>query len=196
MEEIESLYRKVDGKILIEIDLSSVDQIFNSLDHAPFHEKELDPTAEQYIVNIVDNFSLKTPFHLIIYLPVCIHCAEHAEKIPRAIRAHFQYRMMEQDLKFRARFRFGRWAFLVGLLFVAVAMIARELIYATWGSDDLVSLIVADSLLIIGWAAMWEPVTVLLYQLWPIHQQKKTYEKISTMEIAVVPAPKSIGTPP
>jgi hypothetical protein len=196
MEEIESLYRKVDGKILIEIDLSSVDQIFNSLDHAPFHEKELDPGAEEYIVNIVDDFPLKTPFRLVIYLPVCIHCAEHAEKIPRAIRAHFQYRMMEQDLKFRARFRFGRWALLIGLLFVTIAMIARDLIYATWGSDDLVSLIVADSLLIIGWAAMWEPVTVLLYQLWPIHQQKKTYEKISTMEIAVVPAPKSIGTPP
>lgn len=187
MAEMESLYRKVDGKILIEIDLSSVDQIFNSLDHAPFHEKELDPGAEQYIVDIVDDFPLKTPFHLIIYLPVCIHCREHAEKIPQAIRAHFQYRMMEQDLKFRARFRFGRWAFLVGLMFVAVVMIARQLVWAALGSEYLLSQIVADVLLIIGWAAMWEPVTVLLYQLWPIVQQKRIYEKISRMEIEVRP---------
>jgi hypothetical protein len=35
---------------------------------------------------------------------------------------------------------------------------------------------------------MWEPVTVLLYQLWPIHQQKKIYERISTMEIEVLPS--------
>lgn len=40
MTDIESLYKKVDGKILIEIKLSSVMQIFNSFDPAPFHEKE------------------------------------------------------------------------------------------------------------------------------------------------------------
>ena len=34
---------------------------------------------------------------------------------------------------------------------------------------------------------MWEPITVLLYELWPIIQTKKTYEKISTMEIEVLP---------
>ena len=188
MAEIESLYRKVDGKILIEIDLNSVEQIYNTLDHAPFHEKELDPNAEQFIVDIVEDFPLKTPFLLVIYLPACIHCEEHAEKIPQAIRAHFRYRMMEQDLKFRARFRHGRWALLVGLLFVAIAMIARQAIFASPGGSQLVSQIIADSLLIIGWAAMWEPVTVLLYELWPIIQQKRIYEKISQMEIEVRPS--------
>jgi hypothetical protein len=34
---------------------------------------------------------------------------------------------------------------------------------------------------------MWEPITVLLYELWPIIQMKKTYEKIRTMEIEVLP---------
>jgi hypothetical protein len=190
MAEIESMYRKVDGKILIEIDLKSVDQIFNSLDHAPFHEKELDPSAEQYIVDIVDDFPLKTPFRLIIYLPVCIDCREHAEKIPAAIRAHFRYRMMEQDLKFRARFRYGRWAFLVGLLFVAAMMILRQIVYAGMGSSHLLPQIIADVLLIIAWAAMWEPVTILLYELWPIIQQKRSYKKISQMEIEVRPTPE------
>jgi len=188
MAEIESLYRKVDGKILIEIDLTSVEQIFNSFDHAPFHEKELDPNAEQYIVDIVQDFPLKTPFRLIIYLPVCINCLEHAEKIPAAIRAHFRYRMMEQDLKFRARFRYGRWAFLIGLLFVAVMMILRQLVYAALGSNHLLPQIIADVLLIISWAAMWEPVTVLLYELWPIIKQKRIYEKITLMDIEVRPS--------
>jgi len=189
MAEIESMYRKVDGKILIEIDLTSVEQIFNTFDHAPFHEKELDPNAEQYIVNIVDDFPLKTPFHLIIYLPVCTDCREQADKIPAAIRSHFRYRMMEQDLKFRARFRYGRWAFLVGLIFVAAMMILRQLTYAAMGNSHLLPQILADVLLIISWAAMWEPVTVILYELWPIIQQKRIYEKISRMEIEVKPAP-------
>jgi len=196
MEEIESLYRKVDGKIVIEIDISSVKQLFNSFDPAPFHEKELDINAENYIVDMVDDFPLKTPFRLVIYL--------HGEKkttdegvrtIVHAIRSHFRFRMMQQDVKFRTKFRNGRWALLIGLLFVTIAMIARQLVYASWGSDHLISQIIADSLLIIGWAAMWEPVTILLYELWPIILQKKIYEKISTMEIDVLPAPKSFETP-
>ena len=55
--------------------------------------------------------------------------------------------------------------------------------------NHLLAEIFADALLIIGWVAMWEPVTVLLYELWPIIQLKKTYEKISTMEIDILSSP-------
>jgi hypothetical protein len=48
----------------------------------------------------------------------------------------------------------------------------------------------ADAFLIIGWVAMWEPLTVLLYQLWPIIQMKNIYQRISTMEIEVLPYQK------
>jgi hypothetical protein len=188
MAEIESLYRKVDGKVLIEIDLSSVKQIFNTFDHAPFHEKELDANAEHYIVDIVDDFPLKTPFLLNIYMHGESAFDYDAKTLPQAIRSHFRYRMLEQDQIFRARFRYGRGALLIGLVFVAIAMILRQLVSTILGSSHLVSQIIADSLLIIGWAAMWEPVTVLLYELWPIIKKKKIYEKISHMEIVVIPS--------
>jgi hypothetical protein len=45
------------------------------------------------------------------------------------------------------------------------------------------------ALLVTGWAAMWEPVTVLLYELWPLIQMKKVYQKISTSEIDILPIP-------
>jgi hypothetical protein len=68
-------------------------------------------------------------------------------------------------------------------------MVLRELIWNAVGTGDLISTIIADIFLIIAWAAMWEPVTVLLYELWPIIQQKRIYEKISRMEIEVRPSP-------
>jgi hypothetical protein len=188
MAEIESVYRKKDGRILIEIQLSSIKQLFNSFDPAPFHEKELDVNAEDYIVNMVDDFPLKTPFRLVIHLPAGISDDERAKEIPPAVRAHFQYKAMEQELKFRARFRHGRWALLIGLVFVTIAMIVRQVVTANLGSDHLITQVIADSLLIVGWAAMWEPVTVLLYELWPILQQKKIYEKISRMEVVIRPS--------
>jgi hypothetical protein len=187
MADIESLYKKVDGSILIEIKLSSVMQLFNSFDPAPFHEKELDTAAEHYIVDTVKDFSRKTRFKIIIYLPPDIARTERAQKIPQAIHNHFRYRVLVQDRKFRMRFRHGRFTLLVGLTFLAIALFARQEVSHL--SNLLFAQIFADALLIIGWAAMWEPITVLLYELWPIIQQKHTYEKISTMDIEVMPLP-------
>jgi hypothetical protein len=36
-----------------------LEQLSNSFDPAPFHEKELNPNAEEYIYNAVDEFPLK-----------------------------------------------------------------------------------------------------------------------------------------
>jgi hypothetical protein len=95
--------------------------------------------------------------------------------------------MLVSDRKFRSRFRYGRVNLLIGLSFLTIALIARQLI--TTLENHLLAQLFADALLIIGWVAMWEPITVLLYELWPIMQQKKTYEKISRMEIDILPSP-------
>jgi hypothetical protein len=185
MADIESLYRKENGRILIEIKLSSVMQLFNSFDPAPFHEKELDSAAEHYIVDTVSDFPKKTPLKILIYLPPDIATTERAMKIPAAIHNHFQYKMLVSDRKFRTHFRHGRITLLIGLSFLSIALVARQ--YVSTLENHIVAQLFADALLIIGWAAMWEPITVLLYELWPIIQMKKTYEKISTLEIEVLP---------
>jgi hypothetical protein len=188
MAEIESRYRKADGRILIEIKLSSILQLFNSFDPAPFHEKELDTAAEHYIVDTVKDFPSKTQFRIIIHLPGGASCCEEAQKIPSAIHSHFEYKMLVQDRKFREKFRHGRWTLLIGLTFLAIALVARQVVSAYLADNHLLAQIFADALLIIGWAAMWEPVTILLYELWPIIQLKKVYGKISTMEIEILPS--------
>jgi len=187
VRDIASMYHRKDGQVLIEIKLTSVIQLFNSFDPAPFYEKEIDTEAEHYIVDTVRDFPAKTKFKIHIYLPPTLVLSEEAQKIIPAIHNHFQYKMLVADRKFRARFRFGRITLAIGLSFLAVALVSRELV-ATMANHFLAQLL-SDSLLIIGWAAMWEPITVLLYELWPILRMKKIYEKISTMEIDILPLP-------
>lgn len=187
MADIESVYRKEGDRVLIEITLSSVIQLYNSFDPAPFHEKELDSAAEHYIVDTVKDFPKKTAFKILIYLPADIASTEQALKIPQAIHNHFEYRVMVQDRKFRQRFRHGRWSLLIGLSFLAIALFARQAV--SHMANLLFAQIFADALLIIGWAAMWEPITVLLYELWPIIEQKRIYEKITGTEIDILPRP-------
>jgi hypothetical protein len=187
VRDIESMYHKQDGRVLIEIKLTSVIQLFNSFDPAPFYEKEIDTEAEHYIVDTVRDFPAKTKFKIHLYLPPALVASDEAKKIIPAIHTHFHYRMLVADRKFRSKFRFGRVSLLIGLSFLAVALVARQIV-ATMNNPILAQLF-SDSLLIIGWAAMWEPITVLLYELWPIIRSRKIYEKISTMEIEVLPLP-------
>jgi hypothetical protein len=187
VRDIESMYHKQDGRVLIEIKLTSVVQLFNSFDPAPFYEKEIDTEAEHYIVDTVRDFPAKTTFKIHIYLPPALVAGDEAKKIIPAIHTHFHYKMLVADRKFRSKFRFGRFSLLIGLSFLAVALVARQLV-ATMNNHFPAQLL-SDSLLIVGWVAMWEPITVLLYELWPIIRSRKIYEKISTMEIEILPLP-------
>jgi hypothetical protein len=187
MTDIASLYKKEDGRVLIEIKISSVNQLFNSFDPAPFYEKELDHDAEQYIVDTVNDFPLNTRFKIVIHMPPELAGSANGQQIGTAVRNHFEYRMLVADRKLRARFRYGRSALIIGLTFLFIALIARQVV-STF-NNHILSVLFADALLVTGWAAMWEPVTVLLYELWPIHQRKKTFQKIRDMEIDVRPTP-------
>ena len=172
MTSIDSLYRKEDGHILIEIKLPSILNLFNSFDPAPFYTKELDRDASDYIVGIVRDFPLKTQFRIIVYLPADALGTQEAQKIPEAIRNHFKYMVLVQG----------------GLTFLAIAMIASQAVADTFSNYPLARLF-AIALEVAGWVAMWEPVTVHLYQLWPIIKERKIYEKISRMEVEVRPYP-------
>lgn len=43
----------------IEIRLSRIQQLFDSLDPSPFHQRDLDDEAEAYIIDCVDEFLLQ-----------------------------------------------------------------------------------------------------------------------------------------
>jgi hypothetical protein len=58
-----------DSDANIEIRLGRPQQLFNSFDPSPFHERDLDEDAEAYIVDSVDEFPLQKRLRLIIHLP-------------------------------------------------------------------------------------------------------------------------------
>ena len=53
----------------IEISLSRLSQLFNSFDPSPFHERDLDPDAEEYIVGSAEEVARHAPLCLVFHLP-------------------------------------------------------------------------------------------------------------------------------
>src|SRR5215475_3977230 len=51
----------------IEISLNRLSQLFNSFDPSPFHERDLDQNAEDYIVSSAEEISRHCPPRLVIH---------------------------------------------------------------------------------------------------------------------------------
>ena len=182
---LESRYRKHGESILIELKLRDVMQLFNSLDPAPFHEKDLDDDAVEYIVGTAQEFPLKTPLRLRLHVPPEAATKESSENVGEAIRNFFEYQTEVADRELRQKLRQGRASLVIGLLFLFTCVSARALV-APAGSGMLHD-IVQEGLLISGWVAMWRPIQIFLYDWWPIRHRRQLYRKLSHLKVEVHP---------
>jgi hypothetical protein len=180
----EALYREREGKLLIELELHSMMQIFNSFDPAPFHEKELDEEAELYIYNIVGEFPLKKPLEIIIYVPPSEFSRETESTLKEAIRNHFLYKKVLTEIDLKRLLQRGRRNMTIAVIFLFLCLLIIKLLSTFEGG--LLKTMLSEGLIIIGWVAMWELVYVFLYGWWPIVQKRNVYRKILNMDVSVL----------
>ena len=183
-EGTEALYREREGKLLIELELHSMMQIFNSFDPAPFHEKELDEDAEVYIYNIVGEFPLKKPLEIIIHVPPSEFNGETERTLKEAIRNHFLYKKVLTDIDLKRLLQRGRRNMTIAVFFLFLCLLIIRFLSTFEGG--LLKTMFSEGLTIIGWVAMWEPINVFLYGWWPIVHKKNIYRKIIEMNVSVI----------
>jgi hypothetical protein len=182
-------YRRRDGKILIELKLTDMMQMFDSLDPFPFHERALDRNAEEFITESVKDIPPKENIGLVVYLPEDIAAGKEASALRTAIQNHYAYRAAAAERDLRQKFRQGRISLVIGLAFLFSCLAINQglaILKATLFINTL-----REGFLIIGWVAMWEPVNIFLYAWWPIRRELQVYQKIQSMEIEVFPHPKN-----
>jgi hypothetical protein len=167
----------------IEIRLGRPQQLFNSFDPSPFHERDLDEDAEAYIVDSVDEFPLQKRLRLIIHLPADQLPSGNAPDLPQAIHNYFAYRLRESQRRLKLFFRNGRIALFIGLAFLFACIILREFAFAF--GHGAVAEIAGEGLLIIGWVAMWRPLEIFLYDWRPIRRRCQLFAKLSTIPVIV-----------
>jgi uncharacterized membrane protein (DUF485 family) len=180
----EALYREREGKLLIELELHSMMQMFNTFDPAPFHEKELDENAEVYIYNIVGEFPLKKSLEIVIYIPPFEFNRETERTLKEAIKNHFKYKKVLTDLDLRRLLQRGRRNLTIAVIFLFLCLLMIRLL-STF-ETGLLKTMLSEGFTIIGWVAMWEPINVFLYGWWPIVQKRNIYRKILDTDVSVL----------
>ncbi len=183
MQDTTSRYTRKEGVALIEIRLNSLQQLFNSFDPAPFHEKDLDHDAEDYIVGSVDEFPLSAPLKLVFHLPPDQVALAETVKLSDSIHNYFEYRLSSARRRLRFQLRDGRITLAIGLAFLFVCISLRQLAYAL--QQGTASELLAEGLLISGWVAMWRPLQIFLYDWWPVRHSCRLYAKLAAIPVEV-----------
>jgi len=165
----------------IELRLSRVQQVFNSLDPSPFPDKDLDDEAVAFIVGWAEEFPRDTPLSLIIHLPEEERQRAADTRITEAIAEYFSYRRENELRRLRSLLRLGRRSALIGILFLALCNLASEGLAAL--SDDPVSMLARQGLVIFGWVANWRPAEIFLYEWWPIRRRARLFDRLSRMPV-------------
>lgn len=165
----------------IELKLRDLEQFFNTMDPSPFHEKDLDDNVEEFIVSWAKEFPIEEPVRLVVHLRDAPDLGTDArEVIERAVHHYFAYKAELSRRELRQLFRAGRISLLIGLTFLALCLSAAEAL----GAQRIPGThILAESLQIAGWVAMWHPMEVYLYGWWPLRRTGRIYRKLSTIPV-------------
>jgi hypothetical protein len=167
----------------IELNLSRLAQLFNSLDPSPFHERDLDQDAEDYILSSAEEIGRQRPLRLVVHLPADQVPQGSAHDLGEAIHNYFAYRAEHEARRMRILFRDGRIALIIGVVFLLCCTLLRELVYS-FGHESIADP-VGEGLLIIGWVAMWRPLEIFLYDWVPIRRRCRVLAKLATMPVVI-----------
>lgn len=169
----------------MKLQLRELAQLFNSMDPSPFHDRDLDADAEEFILNYARELPADRKLELVIHLAVAPE-QETADKVEISVRRYFatRARMKQRELHFMMRQ--GRTSLIVGLVFLATCLATAEVLQ-TLGKGTFAS-IIREGLTIAGWVAMWRPLQIYLYDWWPLRHERKLLQKLARMRVRIVPA--------
>lgn len=178
-----SLTGQLPGTHHIELNLREIEQLFNTMDPSPFHEKDLDDDAAEFILSWAQEFHRPEPVDLVIHLekfPTAHNVQRVAEE---AVHHYFAYRARLNELEFKRLMKQGRMSLLVGLSFLAACLLLMELLASKY--DTALPGFFKEGLTIVGWVAMWRPLEIYLYEWWPLRRRGQILEKLSRMAVEV-----------
>ncbi len=169
---------------IVEVRVNRIEQLFESLDPSPFHERDLDPKAADYIVNWARDLPGDGP------LVLRIHLSEPAtgrhEDVAAAIGVYFSYvaDMATRDL--RETFRMG-WRYqIIGIACLALSILGGQVVTAVVAAP--VGELLREGLIILGWVANWKPFSTFLYDWIPIRRKRDLYRRLAAARVDIVTA--------
>ncbi|MGY3303821.1 hypothetical protein ACVK1X_003120 [Pseudomonas sp. PvR086] len=168
----------------LQLRVSELAQLFNSMDPTPFLNKDLDRDAEAFIETWAAEFPSDSLLRITIHLEHLPAEGDPSAIMVEAIHNYFDHKAGLVRSELKQLLREGRISLLIGIGFVTLCLIAVDVIGQLSASP--VVGIVRESLMIVGWVAMWRPLQIFLYDWWPLLRSIRVYNALSHARVRVV----------
>ena len=180
---IHARHRIEDGRSCIDIKIRHSSQLFDRRDPAPFRERDLDEDAVDYLLAAAREIPRKRPLKIVATISEEPEPRLAPDVIVEAVRGHFIYERQQIERRLREHVRRGQMILGVGITVLVVFLTLAE---------STVSLppgplreILREGLVITGWVAMWRPLEVLLYDWWPIVDERRRITRILEAPVSI-----------
>ncbi len=165
----------------IELRIHRLEQLFDSLDPAPFHAKALDRNADAYLLESAGEHGTHQPLTIAIHAPAAL--GDRLADITSAIHTHFALNHRQAERRHRRRRRIGRVALSAGVATLAVALLLRRWVKTIGGP---IGEVCAEGLLILAWVALWRPIENIGFDSWESREERRLLAKLSKVPIRFV----------
>jgi hypothetical protein len=157
----------------------SLAQLFNSLDPSPFWDRDLDPTAAQFIE---DEFREKLSAHTWHLDVHTLEEAAPAADVQAAVKHYYERLAASARLKLHENLRVAELALLGGVAIFLACMMARQLLSGLLqGGPRFLN----EGLIILAWLALWRPTEALVYGWVPLYRKRRLYRRLAGIRVTV-----------
>src|SRR6476619_5901527 len=100
---------------VIEVRVAELRQLFNSIDPSPFRERDLDPKAEEFIVDWALAAPRTASLAIVVHLDRSAGLADEAVALRDSMHEYFSQRAVATRQRLRELFGRGRISLVIGL---------------------------------------------------------------------------------
>jgi len=170
--------------VQIKVHVSELRRLFNAMDPSPFRERDLDPKAEEFIVDWATEAPRDARLAMVVHLDRGAGLPNEAIELRAAVQEYFAQRALVTRRRLRQLIRRGEISLIIGLVVLVGLFVLAEVISSAVSGARLRELL-RESLLIGGWVAMWRPLEFFLYDWWPIRAEARLYDRLATMPVRI-----------
>jgi hypothetical protein len=154
------------------------------MDPTPFHHRNLDTDAEEYLESWALEFPHNSHFRIIVHIEQ-MPSEDPSPLVAEAIHNYFVYKSERTKRSLSLLLLEGRASLLIGLSFFAMCVFGTDML--TGFANNTFLRLLKESLLIGGWVAMWRPMQIYLYDWWPFVRRGSIYRNLGRATVHVLP---------
>ena len=176
-------YRVEGGRSCIDLKVRHSSQLFDGRDPAPFRERDLDEDAVGYLLAAAQEIPRKQPLTIVVTISEEPEPRLAPDVIVEAVRGHFRDGLEQIERRLREHVRRGQMFLGVGLTALVVLLTLAELTVSL--PQGPLREILREGLVITGWVAMWRPLETLLYDWWPIVDERRLLTRLLEASVSI-----------